>query len=515
MAKKADVTSFEQYDAGTEYRAKRAGQSAVQKSTALWTRQMNNIGDFAREEAEKLGCSVTVGEFGIVVIRESPHVGRLIQILNEKKTEFRAERDALCRGEFAKYYLGSCIDDLVDCGMHLLRTSPDKCLPDGVQHDVYGRFTKELTEVYRKYGALVSDAPGIIEVLNYCFLPRLEEQVETVRTLVSNLRSKGYIRKRSAENLLFLLFEAPRMRLLKQEHVAVCAPAPTIVPEVASVEEVVESPVVAEDVAGHIVEKFGLERPAAEEVSVGRSIEQVRRFYETLAGMVGEKSASSIVSINPAVLGYTNGKATKFLSNLEDVLTSQREAQQLLGDEAEEFEFKADNIPLFSDFKTLYSLKQKLFARMRGVKFPPKPAEGAIDVEEYKKKLLEKAGIEVEITYALISGKNLHFIGEVYMPAEYFRKNTYLKIDAKKMMHFADVFDELVRRKVLKKKPKVNPVYRFNPNINDIEDTYLREYMRITLHAEQIVAQEGELTLNQEIVQELYPSNGNSPKKPL
>jgi hypothetical protein len=518
MAKES-TTSFEEYDAGAGRRVQQARGVANRRVDAVIRKKRDALeGILEREARIAVRGSLRdilsgVRPAGVVVERFGSAVDDAIA--RETSASEAAEIDRRFKEDLYKNYFSLCMSDLVGCGMHLIRTSPDRMLPEDTQYDIYNRFVAELTTVYRNYGVLVSDVPDVVDVLNYYFLPRLAEQVGTVRSTVTKMGVNGYIGKKVAEKLLFLLFEASEKRKQPHPEAMQSSSCPEPVVDSAPVAEVTEEPVVEEDVAGYIVETFGVERSVAEEVAVGRSIEKVGLFHENLARMVGEENANLIISTNPAVLGYSNGKATKFISNLEDVLNSQREAQQLLSGEAEEFELNPENIPLFSDFDTLHSLKQRLFSRTREIKFPPKPAEGAIDVEEYKKKLLEKAGIDVEITCAFISGKNLHFIGEVYMPAEYFRKNTYLKIDAKKMMHFADVFDELVRRKVLKKKPKVNPVYRFNPNINDIEDTYLREYMRITLHAEQIVAQEGELTLNQEIVQELYPSNGNGAKKPL
>ena len=42
-------------------------------------------------------------------------------------------------------------------------------------------------------------------------------------------------------------------------------------------------------------------------------------------------------------------------------------------------------------------------------------------------------------------------------------------------------------------KQPTGPVYSLNPSIEDITDPYLREYMRITLHGDAIVAREGRI----------------------
>jgi hypothetical protein len=509
---KSKVNSFEEYDARSGTRLEHARDVARRKADAVIRKKKASLDAVIERETRiaVLGSLREVSETGRVPIAAIERFGRVVDdVIHREGSE--SEVEALGRQfkeDLFKEYLSSCISDLVDCGRYLIRSSPERLLPEGAQHDIYSRFATALTSVYARYGPLVSDVPDVVDVVNYYFLPQLPEQVETVKGAVNRLAAKGYIGKKDAERILFLFFEAPGK---KKESCAaetpVARPAPVVAAD--AVKPVAEVPVVEEDVVGYLDELFGMDGPVAEEIAAARSIEQIKVFYGDLTRVVGETGANMIICLNPAVLGYANGKATKFLSNLEDVLNAQHEARGLFGAEADEYEFNPENIHMFTDSETLSSLKQKLFSRIRGVKFPPKPLEGAIDVEDYKNKLVSKAGLDVEVVRAITSGKTLHFTGEVYMPAEYFRKNSSKKIAPQKMEIFADVFDALVGHDVIVRKPKTTLLYRFNPHVSEVANKYLQEYMRITLYAEQIVAQEGELKLNENLVKELYPSGND------
>jgi hypothetical protein len=150
----------------------------------------------------------------------------------------------------------------------------------------------------------------------------------------------------------------------------------------------------------------------------------------------------------------------------------------------------------YASLEELLKLKQELFTELGLHTLLPLPPGGRnFDLEDYKDRLLTRAGLDIDLVRGFTEGKTAHFKGEAYMPAEYFRKNAAGKVrSAKFFTLWQETFDKLVRCGAISRKHKANPLYRLNPHVDEITNPYLREYMRVTLYKKQILAQEGKIT---------------------
>jgi hypothetical protein len=424
-------------------------------------------------------------------------------------------RDA--EGFLFRRYLSLCVSDLVGCGLHLAKQRGDMSLSEGERSDLYSHFSRELGDIVTKCD-VVAEVPEAVEVVNFYFLPRLPDQVKTLRRAVTGLRKHGYMSRKDAAALMFLLYGRRTEAVLD---IPRQPPASAPPPEPAGIEAVCEEPATPactpEQRINFLISKFGMDTEMAQQHESARTLAELGDFYNHLTSVVGEATAQSLIRINPNLLRYEDGDFAKYLKTISNLLEALAQHNESIAGIEEEFGLRDGNLEMYADLETILSAKQQLFGRIRELTALPAKArsEGGIDVEEYKKRLIERAGLDVEIVRALTSGKTITFVGEAYVPAEYFRKNTARKIAPQKMDSFASTFDELVRQEVIVPKAKANPVFRFNPRVNDITNPYMREYMRLTLYAEKIIAQEGELKLDEDIVKELYPSNGKGAKKPL
>lgn len=155
-----------------------------------------------------------------------------------------------------------------------------------------------------------------------------------------------------------------------------------------------------------------------------------------------------------------------------------------------------DNEERYASLESLLKLKNELFQETGVYDVVEEEEDGGLGFNEYKDELLRRAGLDIDIVRALTEEKNRNFVGENYTHIENFRKNVENKVDDRSKVDslFSETFEKMVKSGAIKRKHKDNLVYRLNPRIKDIKNNYLREYMRLVLHANQIIAQEGEIT---------------------
>jgi len=489
------LTSFEEYDLTKLQRLEQVKSEAAKSLEDVLRKESAR----ARNRFVEKVKDVSEGELagGTYIVFSS----QLLQIDEELRQQYRefavkARRDSAVKT--AKEYTSVCLHDLVCCGVNMSKINPDRHLTDDQKHELFVRYVGCLKHTGEMYTSLFDDVPAHIELSNYLYLPQEDSKMDVVKHSIKTLRKKGYVESRCADTLVDLLYPPRVVRRAEEPRAATVKPAVKID----------EAPAVdTSAVADYIVNSFSLSTEIAQSHSSKQTLDSVKYLHDVLCRIIGEEYAAKIVRTNPGLLDYSNGRLTKYINTLEDVLkrAAKSEDERLMLCDA--------TLQSFASLDSLIAMKRSLCCGDYAA-VVPEPEKSAFDVDDYKRRLIERSGLDVEIVEAMTTGKTIFFIGEKYMPQENFRKNTSRKIAPQKMDIFSYTFDELVRRGVIYRKAKGNPVFRFNPDINEITDVYLREYMRLILHGEKIVRQEGHLTFNDELVRELY-GNGSAPKKPL
>ncbi|MEK6938908.1 MAG: hypothetical protein AABX04_07755 [Nanoarchaeota archaeon] len=408
-------------------------------------------------------------------------------------------------------YFSDTITDLIQYEISLAKRN-EGILDEENRVILYTKFTEELKFINETSMVvpLEEKIPLLDTLFNYYFLPRLPEQVAVLQQVVRELEDKKYLTRRAAKNLVTLLYPEKKMVFSStfstaEAKVSVAVPlADTLVKEesAAMLDSDIESSRV------YLTTTLRLPLTAVEKIAKNFSQRELSDFYDDLSGIVGEEYASSLIQKNPEMLGYPLSYKGKYLDTVKEILGELRAHSLRKPKLSKTLGLFIDTLPQYSDLDSVLALKQRVFQSTRT--FVQLGANGQnqpeIDIDEYKDKLLVRAGVHVRVARAMTEGKTLGFIGEVYVPQEYFRKNTHAKMnrDSACDLHFGECFDTFVKARAIIRKPKGNPTYRFNPDINSINNSYLKEYMRLALHGEKIIRQEGHLTLNPELVKEFY-----------
>ncbi|MFH0701788.1 MAG: hypothetical protein V2A62_05110 [Candidatus Woesearchaeota archaeon] len=416
--------------------------------------------------------------------------------------------------ETFRMYFSETIQDLTQYGAFMAKSNEGR-LDEINQDQIYGEFVEELR--------FVNSAPEIITLeeripllgtsFNYFSLPRLPEQAAVLKEVVTELKNNKYLTVRSAANLVNLLFPSEKIK----------SPIPikTISPSALNINsesvlfkkhpETFSLPLslpLLEENKHYLVVCFGLSEAVAEKYHGAKTFREFESLYDNLAAIAGEEWTKLIVKYNPEILNYPQAYSDKYLDTLREVLGELRRNSVRKPNLEKKMGLNQDNLILYSDLEQLTALKQRVYQSTRCFVEGNEGKETSveIDIEDYKDKLLGKTGLNSEVVFCLTEGKTLYFIGEQYMPYEYFRKNARNKAlnGTNFEDNFKDTFDKMVLQKALVPKAKANPVYRFNPKIQEITGPYLREFMRLTLHGDKIIRQEGHLTLNPGFIKEFY-----------
>ncbi|MDO8656333.1 MAG: hypothetical protein Q7K45_03780, partial [Nanoarchaeota archaeon] len=321
--------------------------------------------------------------------------------------------------------------------------------------------------------------------------PEREDEFDAVTTVTNGLCRERYITRENADTIVRLL--SPRQEV--QAFPILSSPARRKTPPPISKQIVTRSRSTKEERLEYLTVLFNLDVEPATHIADNATLEQLEEMQSEMKNMLGENYFLKMVTINPAILLYpAENVFTKYHRTLSLVVgrikrNGDREIlEQRFGVES--------NLERYVSLEKLTQLKQELLATTGEYAPAPMQTEAVFDLEEYKDKLLMKAEMNVPVVRAYTHGKTALFKGEYYIPREYFRKNATGKVPANILdNNWEDVFDEMVRLKAITKKPKdASPLYRLNPHINEIINPYLREYMRVTLYAAQIIAQEEKIT---------------------
>ena len=239
---------------------------------------------------------------------------------------------------------------------------------------------------------------------------------------------------------------------------------------------------------------FRLSLEVAQRYAGQITLSQLDELHERLKEVVGNQ-AVALVNRNPVILTYqTESKFTKYITTL-NLVTERIKRNGSKGVDLTAKYGVENNLERYADLEQLLALKRELFTELGEYVSPETPSpQQKFEIEAYKSKLLQRAGLEESIVRAFTEGKTSQFKGEAYIPKEYFRKNAIGKVDASTLsQHFEDTFQHMIKTKAITRKHKATPLYRLNPHLNKVTDPFLREYMRVTLYYDQILAQEGEI----------------------
>ena len=383
--------------------------------------------------------------------------------------------------------------DLIRCGVYLSKTT-NSAIPADEKQSFYSRFIDEIKQLtdYSAYRDFFNQYPDVSSLLRGFHYPQREDELDRLQSVLTGLRRKNYL---TAENVQTIAGLLTRTLLVptaaKSETFPVTSRVRGKTPP--PVEEAAAERWTTPEKMDYLTIVFQLSTAVAKQYAERVSLHDIEELREKLFNLVGEDYARRLLQTNPAILLYSEeALLTKYLTTLTVV------QQRLKHKNGQDLEAKFGihvSFERYTSLEKILELKREV-CRTTGLYTVPTAAEEEFDVEEYKVRLLVKANLDGGIVWALTHGKNAMFKGEAYMPAEYFRKNAHGKVSDQDLSEkFGETFEAMVRLGAITKKPKnTSPLYRLNPHFSKISNQYLREYMRLTLYAAQIMAQEGCIT---------------------
>lgn len=397
----------------------------------------------------------------------------------------------------------SNLHDLIVAAVHASRQNKGY-LAKQEKRDLYARFL-DLLQEFGDTGfsnGLFSRYPEARHLIARPTLPFLKEQKERLRAAVEGFRREKYLTSLNQRTLMELLFteEATVIQqpasLPRREEQAQRPSSPEAPPGEES------SP---EGCKAYLLREFLLNEDTADNYAARVRLQEAEMLHRELERVVGEEYAILLINDHPDILLYpAEGILNKYVSTIQRVLKEVKRGNRN-GKSPEEELGMEKNLSQYSCLENVLALKQRLCAGKQVSESATSGGETAFDLEGYKDQLLQKAGLDLDIVRAFTEGKTALFKGEFYVPQEYFRKNAIGKVERQKLDLLGEsVFNRMVRAKAITRKHKANPVYRLNPHLQEITNFYLREYMRVTLYHDQIVAQEGEIKPNPDVWRELY-----------
>ena len=500
------IRSWEEYDQAVEEQQERFEADVISKLEQLLRpalRKVRGLGEQVKKRVE--GKLLEVDKRSRKVISEwsvEDFVENRLEDFGEK-TKDRLLPQA--QEAVTLQYFQENVHHLIAYGVTLSRRS--QALSGEAREKLYSRLVDQLQGIAKDCPSLRDQLPGI-EQLTYRFsYPDEMEQRGRLQKIMDVLSRKKYLPRETAKTLLQLLtFQgptigtappplssraAPAAALLSPT--PVLPPSPTLLP---SIPLPAPSPSPRQEIIEYLTVMFELPLEVAENYAGIISLEQLEEFHEHLDKIVGEVYGLRLVQQNPEILAYP------FQNLHREYLRALKLVQKEIGingNRRQDLEKRfglEQHLDRYTSLEELLKLKQELFTELGLHTASPSPSGGQdFNLEQYKDRLLTRAGLDIGLVRGFTEGKTAHFKGQAYMPAEYFRKNAAGKVEpASFSALWQQTFDELVRCGAISRKHKANPLYRLNPHVDEITNPYLREYMRVTLYKKQILAQEGKIT---------------------
>jgi hypothetical protein len=402
-------------------------------------------------------------------------------------------------------YFSDVVDCLTSVGVSLAKERRQGVLPEPERIRLYSYFTTELVQGAGTFSAsypLARDVPLINTLLGYYFLPRLPEQVAVLKQVISELSDKRYLSRRAAKNLTTLFFpevqvragnlpatDAARKDAPRQAPGPVEAPAPIFDTREAVL---------------YLTGTLGVPAEVAASLSEKNPLDCYSHFYDSLSEVVGEEYARALVQKNTGLLELPVPSQSKYLNTVRKVLEELRAHSVRKPQLNRKLGLSTETLGMYSSLESVIELKQRVFqstrtfVNPRGIEEP----DSELDIDDYKNWLLGRAGMNVTMARALTSGNNVNFVGNNILPLRHYRANSLGKVNDPTLVdrYFDSTVAQMVRYGALIRRN--SKCYSFNEKVGEVTNLYLSEYMRLTLHGDRILSQEGCLTLNPVLVKE-------------
>lgn len=482
---------------------------ALEKESEVYQRLLDERAGVRQKkkeyELEKHKLSRMAGE---VLLRKNPvlGMGELCVITKQDITAFLAEEDEKFNQKMAKnrrnveslYGQGlrqeaktTVLAEAVKSNLEELLLLPIDVdhVPEGQRRELYALFREETQRFPQMRHAPEPDSGSELREHTHSLEQVLREL--KWKRLVSSSRQEKYldlfVRYEDAPALVQAMLPPPMA--LAAETVPIPGPS---VPALPPLQEEGEDSQFKKEV---LVGIFGLTETIAESyVTIPLQVlDEVRHHLTQEIG--SEELALELVRENPDILRYANEKKfLKYLSALSIIRVQLREDERVGGKLGEDYALPL-HVRRVATLEGALQVKDEVL-KVRG-KYPApehiQPAE-EFNLEEYRSRLVGASALSIPMARAIVEA-SLEFVGENYMPAEYFRKNAHGRATQREISkNFGDTFEQLISNGVLVRKHKAEPLYRINPHPKEVENPYLREYLRVTLYEKQIVAQEGRIT---------------------
>ena len=458
MARK--INGFTEYDAAKAEREEKQEELVQSKLESLVNqhpavKHLQQEAQSVRKKARRNVGIVLYGRFlNSTVLLERIDTAEK-EVINRCRTKLEPELRTKAQREVLFEIIRENIKDLAISGVRISQTHQEYLLPEE-KESLYGRLVVELEQLSKPEDNhyFQQQFPEIQEFKSYR-LPFDEGQMLVLKRTLRRLAQKKYIHQNNADTLVSLLTS---MKRTSPPALATSQPATSLATETRSASD------------DH------LQRDA------------VAEFEKELMSIVGEEYATTL-------LRRINVASYETAGMLGTYLRTARRIQEEIGKNprglTKKYGPNTKNVEKYASLDALLRMKEELFKEIRLYQQSASTATTSFDVEKYKDKLLELAGLDVAIARAYTEGKNGRIVGENnYMPRRHFKSNAKRKAPPDKFYQQGDeVFDELVRKGAMVCRSRGRELYSLNPDLDTITDRFLREYMRVTVHYEKILKQ--------------------------
>jgi len=376
------------------------------------------------------------------------------------------------------------LQELLTCAVSVSKEYQDE-LPLIEKRLLYSRLITEVHDILRSAETIRFNykTPTIATVLGSGRFPSTANEQDNLQSMLGTLKGNGYVNNHWVRTLTKLLFSE------KKKPVPSASPISPRIQEVVPILSIFTVPDSQQDKIEYLTVVFGLPPERAQAYASKVTLEGLESFYRKLSSVMEEEYAQALVKINPELLLYPpRNLVTQYRSSLRVIREAIRRDPERQ-DELEEKYGIRSNLHRYAKLESLVALKEEL---LKDISSGEETNQGHFNLDVYKSQLLQKAGLDQEIVRGLTEGKNGRLIGKMYAPKRHFEANVHGKVSPQSLLQLDHTFEEMIRAKAMVKQP-TGPVYSLNPSIEDITDPYLREYMRITLHGDAIVAREGRI----------------------
>ncbi len=485
MAKK--IRSWEEYDVSVKERQEQTRPEVETRLEQLlradaYIKKKKKVGEFLKTKYDGYFFGVLEGGIhpGIQALPIYQAIdGAFTAHTNRRREELRPQALVDVTRQHFRHNIGY----LVHCATTRARSGI--YLQDQDKEEFYKRLVEQLGTLAKKDEEFKAAAPQLQDLTLRLDYPDENEQTERLRQILSTLRKKKYLPLRDADQVIMLL--TMREQAAANGTAAVLTAGTTG----AAPREATSSPTPALQVEDYLSSQFKLSPDKVRKYSSLVTAREVEELWRKLGNVVGEEHTIQLVQENPNLLLYVSeGILPQYLKVLgavkERLITAEAEVAERFGMEK--------NRKRYAGLELILELKRELLMEL-GEEATPAPSPSvSFDLERYTNKLLQKAEVDIDWVKALTDGKNLTFVGNSPAKRDRFRKFAATKIERRKLGLFDAVFDTLIRYGVVKTLPPSRDACVLNSNLDEITNPYLREYMRVTLYKDQILAQEGQIT---------------------